>query len=140
MKKTNRELAEFYGITVGDIVTIYDEGGVVYGVFECKDLDAMCPLRVITCRDICLNSMGIGHIRNRRYEVSKPKKKIGETRCDDYSCESCPLRLLDCEQCGYWDTNWSLYKILNEACASTGMNADHPIYKAFKAELDKEVE
>lgn len=140
MKKTQKELAEFYGITIGDIVTIYDEDGIVYGVFECEDLDAMCPLRVITCRDICLNSMGIGHIRSRRYEVSKPKKKVGETCCCDYMhCGDCPLCVLTCNSVAK-DNRWPLYRLLNEVCSSYGMKSDNPIYKAFRAELDKEVE
>ena len=142
MKKTNRELAEFYGIEEGDIVTVYDDGddSIVYGKFKCEDLDEMCPLIVITCREDCLKSMGIGNIRNRRYEVSKPKKKYGETCCCDYGCcVGCPLRALKC-QCITKDRRWSLYRILNEVCYKVCMKSDNPIYKAFRAELDKEVE
>lgn len=138
MKKTNRELAEFYGIEDGDTVTVYDEGGVVYGVFECKDLDAMCPLKAITCRDICIHSMGIGHIRNRRYEVSKPKKKYGETKCSDYKhCEGCPVRIF---MCGEIEKDADFYTGVDKLFDNYQYGKDSPIYIALKAELDKEVE
>lgn len=144
MRKTNRELAEFYGIEEGDIVTIYDDDGddsIFYGEFKCEDLDEMCPLIVITCREDCLKSMGIGNIRNRRYEVIKPKKKVGETLCDDYeNCHECPLYLLRCDGYDGKNTKWPLYRVLNEICYKVGMKSDNPIYKAFRAELDKEVE
>lgn len=142
MQKTNRELAKFYGIEEGDIVETYDDNGSLYGVFECKDLDAMCPLRVITCIDICLNSMGIGHIRNRRYEVSKPKIKLGEKKCCEFrNCRDCPLCVLDCTSIDSFERGgWPLYRVLNDICYEVGMKSDNPIYLAFRAELDKEVE
>lgn len=142
MKKTNRELAEFYGIEEGDIVTIYDDGddSIVYGVFKCEDLDEMCPLIVITCREECLKSMGIGNIRNRKYEVSKPKKKVGETCCNDYLyCKKCPLGILKCNS-PRTNGKSSLYETLNDICYNADMKSDNPIYKAFRAELDKKVE
>ena len=134
MRKTNKELLDFFGLKFGDKIKIELFENEVFEVID-DDFE-----------DVRLKSSGgcryfLSSLTNKEYEVIKPKKKIGEIRCCDHDdCEDCPLTLFECERCGYWDANWSLYKILNEACASTGMNADHPIYKAFRSELDKEVE
>jgi hypothetical protein len=69
----------------------------------------------------------------------QPKKKVGETRCCDYSaCGKCPLRLLN--GCDYGDIDGdSLYIILDKVFCDEQYSFENPIYKAFKAELDKEV-
>lgn len=144
MKKTNKELAEFYGIEVGDTVKIYDPSGELYGEFLVKDLDAMCPLQVIECREHLVCAVKLTLIGTQYYEVIKPKKKVGETRCSDYMfCNECPLYLLRCDADGFGGKTikWPLYKILNETCrVDDGMKSDNPIYLAFRAELDKEVD
>lgn len=141
MQKTNEELAEFYGIEVGDTVTVFNEGGDIYGEFLVRDLEIYCPLKVIRCEEDDLYAMTIGSINTKRYEVTKPKKKVGETLCDDYeNCRECPLYLLRCDGYDGKNTKWPLYRILNEICADAGMKTDNHIYKTFKAELDKEVE
>lgn len=145
MKKTQKEFAEFYGITVGDIVTVYNENGSIYGVFECKGLKAMCPLKVIEImEDSCLAAMGIHHIGNMRYEVSKPKKKLGECRCINVNCYNCPLRFSDCGYDFDSDSDDTLYEILDKVfecrCEKGYDFKNDLIYKAYKAELDKEVE
>lgn len=141
MRKTNKELAEFYRIKEGDIVIIYDDSddSIVYGQFECKDLEAMHPLKVITCSDHCLHDMEIGCIRSRKYKIRKPKKTYGETCCNDYLyCKKCPLGILKCNS-SRTNSKSSLYETLNDICSNYSIKSDNPIYLAFKAELDKEV-
>lgn len=140
MQKTNRELAEFYGIEVGDTVKIYEPSGELYGEFLVKDLDAMCPLQVIKCREQWVCAIKLTQIGTQNYEVIKPKKKFGETTCCDYMfCSECPLCILNCESV-FRHNEWPLYRILNEVCHEAGMKSDNPVYLTFKAELDKEVE
>ena len=147
MQKTNRELAEFYGIEVGDTVKIYDDDGSIWGIFLVRDLEEPCPLRVIEygrasrLRDLrAVSAISLYYIGNRKYEVIKPKKKFGETTCCDYMfCSECPLCILNCESV-FRHNEWPLYKLLNEVCHEAGMKLDNPIYLALRAELDKEVE
>lgn len=71
------------------------------------------------------------------YSKKEPKKKIGETRCCDYNCcKSCPLSMANC----CCDEEGTLYEILDKTFENDGVDKDNPIYKAFRAELDKEVE
>lgn len=131
MKMTSKDILDILGIKVGDeIVVNGDKYKLIIdykGDYIFVDKDAFKLL--------------VEDLIDLEFEYIEHKKKVGETKCDDYEkCKDCPLKLLNCEICGYWDRNWPLYKVLNEACASTRMNADHPIYLAFKAELDNEVE
>ena len=141
MKKTNKELAEFYGLKVGDTVKIYDESGI-------SDYDL--TFNVVLRDDIKLIRTDRGNgtdefdpwiIADRRYEVIKPKKKVGETLCSEHLCMKCPLHILYCYRClDNFDVNWPLYRVLNEMAYKGGLKSDNPIYLAFRAELDKEVE
>lgn len=138
MRKTNKELAEFYGIKEGDIVEVTLNSGAVFP-FKVENLDAIHPLKYegqLDSRREDLTCIG-----NREYKIIKPKKKYGETMCDDYeNCDKCPLYLLRCDGYDGKNTKWPLYRVLNEICYKVGMKSNNPIYKAFRAELDKEVE
>lgn len=130
MQKTNKELAEFYGIEVGDTVRIYSNE---------KDY---ADYKVILINDIKLEPINGNWIfdpfiiADRKYEVIKTKK-YGDLKCDDLCrCEECPLQVFTCRNI----TGNTLYGILEESCIKFGYSTDHPIYKAFKAELDKEAE
>lgn len=66
----------------------------------------------------------------------QPKKKYGETKCDDYNCcKSCPLRMANCR----YVEGGTLYEILDKSFERDNIDKDNPIYKAFRAELDKEI-
>lgn len=140
MKKTNRELAEFYGIEEGDIVeVIFDDEEKDEYPFKVENLDEEYPLTY----EYAPGKYGrekLSYIGMNEYRVIKPKKKVGETCCYDYMhCSECPLCVLNCNSVAK-DNRWPLYRLLNEVCSSYGMKSDNPIYKAFRAELDKEVE
>ena len=144
MRKTNKEIAEFYGVKVGDIVRVYrnryDTDGGVYDEYTViTDVDG----------DIVLhNKLGYSFellygISIKRYEVFKPKKKRGDLfKCKDFKkcSDGCPLKGLSCNLGLVECSEDSLYEILEKTCSYYGFDTDHPIYKAFKAELDKEVE
>lgn len=69
------------------------------------------------------------------------KEKVGDTKCRDYCCNECPLHILYCYQrLDDFDVNWSLYRVLDKMARKDGLKSDNPIYLAFRAELDKEVE
>lgn len=138
MKKTSKELADFYGIKVGDEVNVFNDDGTIYGIFLVKDLEERCPLQVIHCpREPYVKAMDVYHIGDKNYEIIKPKKKYGDLKCKDfYSCNECPLQVFSC---GNVADN-TLYGVLEETCIKHRYDINHPIYKAFKAELDKEVE
>lgn len=141
MQKTNKELAEFYGIQVGNKINVFNDDGSIYGIFLVRDLEATCPLQVIHCsREPQLCAAGVSHIGTRRYEVIKPKKKYGDLKCKDFiNCsDGCPLRSMSCVVGG----DHTLYKTLDLRFAQYNYTdgTDNPIYKAYKAELDKEVE
>lgn len=137
MRKTNRELAEFYGIEEGDIVEVTLSIGTVFS-FEVGNLDERHPLKYGSQTNFSEEDLTC--IGTREYKVIKPKKKVGETLCDDYeNCDKCPLYLLRCDGYDGKNTKWPLYRVLNEVCYKVGMKSDNPIYKAFRAELDKEV-
>lgn len=138
MKKTNRELAEFYGIEEGNIVTVFNEGGDIYGEFLVRDLENYCPLKVIRCEqdDIC--AMTIDSISTKRYEVTKHKKKYGETKCSDYKhCEGCPVRIF---MCGEIEKDADFYTGVDKLFDHYQYGKDSPIYIALREVLDKEVE
>lgn len=143
MQKTNKELAEFYGIKVGDVVKIYDQSGISdYDLtFNVVLRDGIKLIRTDLRRGTKFDPWILA---DRRYEVIEPKKKVGETKCGDYDkCSNCPLYYLHGCKDGSTDGNETLYDLINTAFyMKTGNKtyADHPIYKAFKAELDKEVE
>ena len=135
MQKTNKEIAEFYGIKVGDVVKIYDQSGISdYDLtFNVVFMDGIKLIRADLRRGTEFDPWILA---TRKYEVIKPKKKYGDLKCNDFdNCSSCPLRAFTCDHAAN-----TLYGILEEGCIAYGYYADHPIYKAFKAELDKEVE
>lgn len=136
MQKTNKELAEFYGIKVGDVVKIYDKSGISdYDLtFNVVLRDGIKLIRTDLRRGTEFDPWILA---DRRYEVIEPKKKYGDLKCKDfYSCRECPLRAFSC---GSVADN-TLYVVLDETLIKHGYGTDHPIYKAFKAELDKEVD
>lgn len=134
MQKTSKELAEFYGIKVGDKVMVH-YGSCSHETFKVIMDDATNEITLTSSAGGIYSPIFIGHLE---YEVIKPKKKYGDLKCKDFNrCSSCPLRALSCKDVVAANT---LYGILEESCIVHGYNTNHPIYKTFKAELDKEAE
>ena len=134
MQKTNKELAEFYGIQVGDEVRV-DYGSCSHDTFKVVMDGATNEIKLASPTGGIYSPSFIGHLE---YEVIRPKKKYGDLKCKDFNrCDNCPLRALSCKDVIAANT---LYGILEGSCIIHRYNTDHPIYKTFKAELDKEVE
>lgn len=132
MKITSEDILKTLGINVGDYVIV---NGVKYKLITTKDEEGYIfvdpDAYKLTVSDL---------IDIEEFEHIKNKGKVGETRCCDYKlCSECPLCILSCENVDRAG-DWFLYAILNEVCYKAGMKSDNPIYKAFRAELDKEVE
>ena len=140
MKKTDKELLEFFGLKVGDKVKIegYDKPFVIFEKSGIQYVEEMSKDRICSSWDI------IDFIRallRTDYEIITAKKKIGEMKCDEMLCRKCPLRAIDCDAKGK-----TLYEALeNYKKYLNGFNGSlKPFEKAFigaiKVELDKEVE
>lgn len=146
MKKTNEELLQFFGLKVGDKVkvkgyyypfVIDEENGKIFAKRE-KFLSSWDYYDIGKLTNILLNDEGDTDFE---YEVVKPKKKIGEMKCDEMLCRKCPLRAIDCD-----DEAKTLYealeiyrKHLNNYNGSLEP-FEKTIIDAIKVELDKEVQ
>ncbi|MDD4070001.1 MAG: hypothetical protein PHF05_06075, partial [Candidatus Izemoplasmatales bacterium] len=91
MKKTNIELLEFFGLKVGDKVRVEDDKSV-YNIFKedevCEENDKYKHIN-------CWNTTFFGsYLISRNYEVITPKKKLGEIKCRDVICITCPFHLI----------------------------------------------
>ena len=139
MKKTNKELLQFFGLKVGDKVkiegftnpfVIFEESGIQYVNWICNS--AIIKLDIIDF---------IHKLLGNEYEIIKPKKKVGELICDEeIICAKCPLKAINCSY-----NNDTLYEQLESYKKSILSFGDlKPFEKAFidalKAELDKDVE
>lgn len=135
MKVTNEELLKLFKLKVGDVVVIKDfyVGG-----------DGTCKARVVEKKapdgtdKILLNLINVvgqvtlSSLAMYEYEI-RQATKIGDTTCCDYLvCSSCPLQHL--KGCDNNKEEETLYTKLNREF----LFADDPIYKAYKAILDKE--
>ncbi len=93
MKKTNEELLQFYGLKVGDKVKV---DGYYYPFVIVEENG-----KIFAKRENSLSSWDyydIGKLTNvllkNEYEVVKPKKKIGERKCEEFvNCKGCPFAL-----------------------------------------------
>lgn len=135
MKVTNEELLKLFKLKVGDVVVIKD-----FYVGE----DNICKARVVERKAIdgtdkillnLINVVGqisLCSLAMYEYEI-RQAKKIGDTTCCDYLvCSNCPLQHL--KGCDNNKEEETLYTKLNREFPYT----DDPIYKAYKAILDKE--
>lgn len=134
MKFTNEDLLKIFKVKLGDTVVIKELGKNNYpnkfsvGIHISNDGEKQLVLISIGgCERYRLQTL-----INYEYDVYEPKK-IGNKKCGDFeSCFGCPLNhLRECDDDNKGD---SLYDILNHYFDST----DDPIYKAYKAILDKE--
>ncbi len=70
---------------------------------------------------------------DEKIEILKPKKKLGDMKCSDYSkCNDCTLKCLACDNDNYDNT---LYTILKKTCKN-----EPELYDFYKKRLDKEVD
>lgn len=140
MKKTNEELLEFFGLKVGDKVKV---DGYYYPFVIVEENG-----KISAKRENSLSSWDyydIGKLTNvllkNEYDFVKPKKKIGDIKCDEISCRKCPLRAIDCTAKG--KTLYEALEKYREYLNGFGGSLEpleKTIIASIKAELDKEVE
>lgn len=135
MKVTNEELLKLFKLKVGDEIVIKD-----FYVGE----DETCKARVVKRKSpdgtdkILLNLIGVvgqvtlSSLTMYDYEIHQAHP-IGDTMCDEYTCFECPLRHL--AGCDNNKDEETLYTKLNRVFET---DSDNPIYKVYKAILDKE--
>lgn len=137
MRKTNAELADFFGIKVGDIIEFEFNSHTRKVKCVSIDDDVFAPL-------VSLDDDNLGFsfscLVNCEYKVIKRSKHVGDQMCGSFlKCVDCPLAmLLNCG--GNWlGSDASLYQCLDEAFEKGGAPSSHPIYKAYKQLLDAEI-
>lgn len=140
MKKTNEELLQFFGLKVGDKIKV-DGYRYPFVIVEENSKIFAKPENCVSRWDCYDVGALINVLLNNEYEVVKPKKKLGEMKCDEMVCRKCPLRAINCDAKG---------KTLCEALENYRKNLkgfdgslkpfENTFIALIKAELDKEVE
>lgn len=129
---TTAEILDDLEIKIGDTIEI--DGHSYKLIFNNDDCE-------FVFMDADGNTLLVKDIIDKMVTHIPGKRKIGETKCRDYSCNKCSLGILRCHQClDNFDVNWPLYRVLTEMAYKGGLKSDNPIYLAFRAALDKEVE
>lgn len=132
MKITNEQLLNLFAFNIGDKVKFKSDKNI----FEVKE-DNYGAIILQTKKS---PPYPLSSFINIEYKIIKPKKTYGETCCNDYLyCKKCPLGILKCNS-SRTNSKSSLYETLNDICSNYSIKSNNPIYLAFKAELDKEVE
>lgn len=145
MRKTRAEmdkcLLDLFGLKFGDRVMVSTYGNKIFKVKETLPGSALL-INVEDQTDI----MHIQELYDEEYEIIAGPKRIGDRRCDEGAlddCKKCPLYGIHCYG-GYNDSDdyggGTVYRALDRWAEHHGYSKDHPIYLAFKAELDKEEE
>lgn len=145
MKKTSNELLQFFGLKIGDKIkvdgyycpfVIDEENGIQY-FEEFEEIGYKGYKGICTSWDII---DFIHELIGNEYEIIKPKKKIGDMKCEGMLCSKCPLRAIDCNATGktLYEALEIYRKQLNDYNGSL-----EPFEKTFidaiKAELNKDV-
>lgn len=130
MKFTSEDLMKAMGLQVGDYIRIGTKELEKY-TFSVDDEDGL--MLVYEGYEY-----PIGYLLDHDFEILPRPKRVGDLKCGELECMSCPLRILShCSKSrGRED---ALYKILNY------WNNEYPIfdqeiYDLLKARLDKVVE
>jgi len=132
MKKSNKEVLDFLGLKVGDMVKT--------GILNCDYCDYFVIKRdgleyaeSAHCSTWCISNLA-SILFEHEYEIATPKKKIGEMKCEDFvRCKGCPFALNNpaSNVCCIGNGN----KTFREIVESTQKELDD-----IKSRLDKEVQ
>ena len=139
MKKTSKELLEFFGLKVGDKIKV--DGYHYPFVIFVRDGEIFAKRENGFYTDYYNTGTLTDVLLNCEYKIITSKKKLGEMKCNEMLCRKCPLRAIDCDAKGK-----TLYEALeNYKKYLNGFNGSlKPFEKAFidaiKVELDKDVE
>ena len=135
MKVTNEELLKLFKLKVGDVVGIKDFYVGEDKICKARVVESKAPDgtdRVLLTLINVVGQVSLSSLAMYEYEI-RQARKIGDTTCDEYLvCSCCPLQHL--KGCDNNKEEETLYTKLNREFPYT----DDPIYKAYKAILDKE--
>lgn len=139
MRKTNKELADFFDIKVGDIIEFESHHGQTHKVKLVSLDDEKYALACLDeeTKDLFLH---LSSLADADYKVIKRSKHVGDQLCGSFlKCTDCPLAML--QSCGetWLGLDASLYRCLDKAFEKGGVSSSHPIYKAYKQLLDAEI-
>ena len=123
MKMTSKEFMEWLGLKVGDRVAFkYGIDKVIFKVNE-NELEYEN------------GTLPLFNLLNREIEILPQPKRVGDLKCGECSCSTCPLRAIGCRNV-VTSTTSTLYYILDKYFKEY---KDQEIYDLLKARLDKEV-
>lgn len=128
MIKTSKEFMEWLGLKVGDRVKM------PFGMDE-----AVCKLNgnYQLCFEDVDNYLTLENLLNKEFEILPAPKRVGDLKCKDFECSSCPIRaLINCNKAD--NQNQSLFDNLAE-WTNKYTSFDQEIYDLLMARLDKEV-
>ena len=133
MKKTNEEILQFYGLKVGDKIKV---DGYYYPFVIVEENGKIFAKRKINYL-YSWDYYDIGKLTNvllkNEYEVVKPKKKLGDMKCGEMSCNECPFISFDCSNVLKSIPKATLYEVLEGFMTIYN-------FEKIREELDKDVE
>ena len=131
MKFTSEDLMKAMGLQVGDRVKHL---GIVWTVHYNDDLIHCIYLH--TYYDEKWHRLNLFELFDKEYEILPKPKRVGDLKCGEKSCKTCPLRMIGCRNIATSTKN-TLYQILEKYSKEY---QDQEIYDLLKSRLDKVVQ
>ena len=131
MKFTSEMLMKAMELNVGDRVKVNLVNGKskIYEVVKYTDS--------LNEEKVCLTeNKSLSYLLNIDYEILTRPKRVGDLKCEELTCATCPLRAINCGNIAT-SVEKTLYQILGNFFPEY---QDQEIYDLLKARLDKEVE
>ena len=136
MKKTNKDFLEFLGLKVGDKIKIEDEQNREYEIISKTGSIFSLKRRESNPFETVFTYISLDYLLDKEYKIVEKPKKLGEMKCGEKRCDSCPLRMLDCLINKVGDI--TLYEMLDEVCEYRKIDKENNLYKVFKEMLDSD--
>lgn len=132
MKFTSQDLMKAMGLSVGDKVkvTFKDDTIEEYEIIKHDNGN------VILHDDFYGYDDHIGHLLDQEIEILPRPKRVGDLKCKEQECRTCPIRFI-CQEDR--PINNTLYFNLELYKKDQSIHYDQEIHDLLKARLDKEV-
>lgn len=132
MEFTSKDLVKAMRLTVGDKIKVSFEF-TDEEIFEITE-SVQGAIYLQAINDF-YSQADLGDLIDKKFEIIQRPKKIGELKCDELTCEKCPLRTINCSNVST-SVEKTLYQILENFLP---VYHDQEMYDLLKARLDKEV-
>lgn len=126
---TTDNLMKAMGLQVGDRIKINDKLDIY--VIELNE----CLIPVVTDSYLKIKH-DIKYLIDRKIEILPKPKRVGDLKCTEQECRTCPIRFI-CQEDR--PINNTLYFNLELYKNDQSIHYDQEIYDLLKARLDKEV-